>query len=134
MPTNIEEIIKKLPARRRNKIEARARTLIAEEMTRQQLRQALRRTQAEIAHELGINQDSVSRLEQRADILISTLRGYIEAMGGRLSIVAEFPNHTPVRLSGIAENITPDLGSKGRRRAKSKCLNISLLENSRPRS
>ena len=45
MPTNIEEIIKKLPARRRNKIEARARTLIAEEMTRQQLRQALRRTQ-----------------------------------------------------------------------------------------
>lgn len=118
MPTNIEEIIKKLPARRRNKIEARARTLIAEEMTRQQLRQALRRTQVQIARKLGINQDSVSRLEQRADILISTLRGYIEAMGGRLSIVAEFPNHVSIRLSGIAENITPDLAPKGRRKAK----------------
>jgi len=56
MPTNIEQIIKNLPARRRKKIEARAHTLIAEEMTRQQLRQALRQTQAEIAHELGINQ------------------------------------------------------------------------------
>jgi len=118
MPTNIEEIIKKLPARRRKKINARAHTLIAEEMTRQQLRQALRRTQVEIAHELGINQDSVSRLEQRADILISTLRGYIEAMGGSLSIIAEFPNHVPVRLSGIAENSKPALASRGRRRAK----------------
>ena len=120
MPTNIEQIIKNLPARRRKKIEARAHTLIAEEMTRQQLRQALRRTQAEIAHELGINQDSVSRLEQRADILISTLRGYIEAMGGRLSIVAEFPNHVSIRLSGIAENDTPAPVSRGPRRAKAR--------------
>jgi hypothetical protein len=122
MPTNIEQIIQKLPARRRKKIEARAHMLIAEEMTRQQLRQALRRTQVEIAHELGINQDSVSRLEQRADILISTLRGYIEAMGGRLSIIAEFPNHVPVRLSGIAENNTPALTSRRPRRAKARVL------------
>ena len=54
MPTNIEEIIKKLPARRRKKIEARARTLIAEEMTRQQLRQALRRTQARLPANLEL--------------------------------------------------------------------------------
>jgi hypothetical protein len=120
MPTNIEQIIKKLPARRRKKIDARAHTLIAEEMTRQQLRHALRRTQVEIAHELGINQDSVSRLEQRTDILISTLRGYIEAMGGSLSIIAEFPNHVPVRLSGIAENNKPALASRGRPRAKAR--------------
>ena len=43
---------------------------------------------------LGIGQDSVSRLEQQSDLLISTLRGYVEAMGGRLSLIAELPNQT----------------------------------------
>lgn len=46
--------------------------------------------------------DSVSRLEQRSDLLISTLRGYVEAMGGRLSLIAEFPNQDPVVLAGLA--------------------------------
>ena len=55
-----------------------------------------------MADVLGIGQDSVSRLEQRSDLLISTLRGYVEALGGRLSLVAEFPNHEPVILTGIA--------------------------------
>jgi hypothetical protein len=36
------------------------------------------------------------------DLLISTLRGYVEAMGGRLSLIAEFPNQDPVVLAGLA--------------------------------
>jgi hypothetical protein len=44
----------------------------------------------------------VSRLEQRSDLLISTLRGYVEAMGGKLSLVAEFPDQEPVILAGLA--------------------------------
>ena len=44
----------------------------------------------------------MSRLEQRSDLLISTLRGYVEAMGGRLSLIAEFPNQDPVVLAGLA--------------------------------
>ncbi len=107
MPTNVNEIIRKLPAARRNKIERRAAQLIAEEMTRQQLRIALKRTQVDVAKALGINQDSVSRLEQRADILFSTLRKYVEALGGDLSIIAEFPHHAPVRLAGIADEDEP---------------------------
>ena len=55
-----------------------------------------------MAEVLGIGQDSVSRLEQRSDLLISTLRGYVEALGGRLSLVAEFPDKEPVILTGIA--------------------------------
>ena len=104
MPANVDKIIAKLPARRRKKIEARAVQLTGEEMTRQQLRVALRRTQVEVANALGINQDSVSRLEQRADILLSTLRKYVEALGGNLSIIAEFPDQRPVKLAGIAED------------------------------
>jgi hypothetical protein len=56
-----------------------------------------------MAKKLGITQDSVSRLEKRSDLLLSTLRKTVEAMGGNLSLVAEFPDRAPVVLSGITE-------------------------------
>ena len=86
-----------------NKVEERAAELIAEEMTLRELRRAGRLTQARVAAELGISQDGVSRLEQRSDILLSTLRRTVEAMGGSLSLIARFPDRPPVELSGIAE-------------------------------
>ena len=52
---------------------------------------------------LGISQDGISKLEKRSDLLLSTLRKTVEAMGGSLSLVAEFPDRSPVVLSGIAE-------------------------------
>ena len=84
-------------------MEERARALLAEEMSLQDLRRARRQTQVRVAKELGINQENVSRLEKRSDLLISTLRGYVKAMGGKLSLVAEFPDRPPVVLTGIAE-------------------------------
>ena len=56
------------------------------------------------ASRLGVTQDSVSRLEKRSDLLLSTLRKTVEALGGNLSLVAEFPDRAPVVLSGIAED------------------------------
>ena len=99
---HLDRIRKQLSPARRKKIAARVATLIAEEKSLQELRQAHKLTQKHMAHVLGVGQDSVSRLEQRSDLLISTLRGYVEAMGGRLSLVAEFPNQEPVVLTGIA--------------------------------
>jgi hypothetical protein len=55
-----------------------------------------------MAKTLGITQDGVSRLEKRSDLLLSTLRKTVEAMGGKLSLVAEFPDRPPVVLSSIA--------------------------------
>ncbi|MFA6244693.1 MAG: XRE family transcriptional regulator [Candidatus Hydrogenedentales bacterium] len=101
MPTNIDDKIKKLGASQRKKVEARAAQLIAEEMTLRDLRRARKLTQVRVAKTLGITQDSVSRLEHRSDLLLSTLRKTIEAMGGNLTIVAEFPDRKPVVLSGI---------------------------------
>ena len=101
--TNLERIKKGLTPARRRKIEARAAQLIAEEMTLQELRQARQLTQVRIAKALGISQDGVSRLEKRSDFLLSTLRKTVEAMGGNLSLIAEFPDREPVVLSGIAE-------------------------------
>jgi DNA-binding XRE family transcriptional regulator len=107
MPTNVEDKIGKLGGAQRKKVEARAAALIAEEMTLRELRHARKLTQVRMAKRLGITQDSVSRLEKRSDLLLSTLRKTVEAMGGSLSLVAEFPDRGPVVLSGIAQDEPP---------------------------
>ena len=104
MRTNVDDIIKKLRPAQRKKVEARAAQLIAEEMTLRELRQARKLTQVRIAKTLGMTQDSVSRLEKRSDLLLSTLRKTVEAMGGNLTLVAQFPDRGPVVLAGMAQN------------------------------
>ena len=98
----LTERIGKLPEARRKKVEERARALIAEEMSLRDLRKARKWTQVRVAKELGINQENVSRIEKRSDLLLSTLSGYVEAMGGTLRLVAEFPDRPPIALTGIA--------------------------------
>jgi DNA-binding XRE family transcriptional regulator len=87
-----------LPPERRARIQARAQELIEEEMTLRDLRSVHHLTQERVAELLGIEQDSVSRMERRADMLLSTMSSYVEAMGGRLRLVAEFPNRKPYTL------------------------------------
>ena len=87
MATTIDKVIKRLPSKRRAKIKARTAELIAEEMTLRDLRNAMELTQKRMAEMLGIGQDSVSRLEQRSDLLLSTLQSYVEAMGGTLHVI-----------------------------------------------
>ena len=103
MALNVEDVIARLDPAERRKVEEMAAELIAEEMTLRELRKARKLTQVSVARELGIGQDGVSRLEQRSDILLSTLRRTVEAMGGTLSLIARFPDRPPVELSGLAE-------------------------------
>lgn len=117
MATNIDDKIGKLNSVQRGKVEARARELIAEEMTLRALRQARKLTQVRMARKLGVTQDSVSRLEKRSDLLLSTLRKAIEAMGGNLSLVAQFPDGGPVVLVGIGAGIGDDVPRPPRSRA-----------------
>jgi hypothetical protein len=107
MSRNVNDIINKLSPTHRKKVETRAARLIAEEMTLQQLRLACKLTQQKVAKSLRIGQEGVSKIEKRSDLLISTLRDYLEAMGGQLSLVVAFPDREPVILSGIAE-VAPD--------------------------
>jgi transcriptional regulator with XRE-family HTH domain len=104
MPITLKDKMKELSPAQRRKVEARAAELIAEEMTLRELRHARKLTQVKMARKLGVTQDSVSRLEKRSDLLLSTLRKTVAAMGGNLSLVAEFPDRAPVVLSGIAED------------------------------
>jgi len=104
---NIDQIIAGMPPERRAKIEGRARQLIGEEMALQQLRKARSLTQEQMARALNIGQDSISRLESRSDLLISTIRSYVEAMGGVLKIVVEFEEGSAV-VSGLTPTEIPE--------------------------
>jgi transcriptional regulator with XRE-family HTH domain len=65
------------------------------------LRQAAQQTQQDLAAALGVGQDTISRLEKRSDMLLSTMRRYVEAMGGTLELVAQFPNRPPVVIDHL---------------------------------
>ena len=112
MALDVEDVIAGLDPAERRKVEEMAAELIAEEMTLRELRKARALTQASVARELGISQDAISRLEQRSDLLLSTLRRTVEAMGGSLSLIARFPDRPPVELAGIAEAATPSAESR----------------------
>ena len=98
----LKEKLEQLPVERRRKVEERATQLIAEEMTLQSLRQARKLTQEKMAELLNIRQENVSRLEKRTDLLLSTLRSYVNAMGGELRLVVEFPDRQPVFISDFS--------------------------------
>jgi DNA-binding XRE family transcriptional regulator len=105
MARNINDVIKSLPAAERRAIEKRAAELIAEEMTLQELRRTREMTQVKMAKKLGVAQKQISEIEKRTDMHISTLRRSIEAMGGTLALVAEFPDRKPVKLTGIKAKV-----------------------------
>ena len=103
MPKDLESIMQDLPEERRVKIEKRAKELIDEHMTLQDIRKAQELTKEKMGEILGIGQDSVSRLEKRTDLHLSTLNNYISAMGGKLKLVAEFPDRKPVIIDGLVD-------------------------------
>jgi DNA-binding XRE family transcriptional regulator len=96
---NLNDVLDALPPKRRAKVEQRAGELA----TLKDLRLAVAHTQQDLAASLGVGQDTISRIERRSDLLLSTLRRYIQAMGGELDLVARFPNRPPVLLDHIAQ-------------------------------
>jgi len=103
MGRTLTEKLAQIPQPRREKIEQRAAQLISEELSLRELRRALGRTQTTMANYLGVGQDTVARYEQRSDLLLSTLRRYLEAAGGKLCLIAEFPGRPSVRLKGLGD-------------------------------
>jgi transcriptional regulator with XRE-family HTH domain len=117
MAITLKDKMKGLSPARRRKIEARTAEIVAEQMTLQELRHARKLTQVRMAKALGISQDGISKLEKRSDLLLSTLRKTIEAMGGSLSLVAEFPDRDPVVLAGITDSEPDRPKPAGRKQA-----------------
>ena len=95
------ELYKRLPADRRARIEAQVTKDLAE-LPLQELRQARQLSQVRLAELLQVAQSEVSKIEHRTDLYVSTLRSYIEAMGGALEIIARFPDGA-VRVSQFTD-------------------------------
>jgi len=118
MPRTLSEVVASLPVEERTKIDARAAELIAEEMSLRELRVAIGKTQTAVARKLHVGQEAVSKIEKRSDVFISTLRGYLRAMGGDLVLIAQFPDRPPVSLEGlgvVSENRGRDRHKRHRR-------------------
>ncbi len=101
MARPLDEVIASLPPDQQQDIAAVSAALIEEEMSLRDLRRAHELTQSRMAEALNISQDGVSRIEKRSDFLLSTVRSYVEAMGGRLRLTVEFPDRKPVIISGL---------------------------------
>lgn len=97
MARKLDDVMAALPRERRQRIEDRALELA----TLKDLRQAAQQTQAQMAVALGVGQDTIPRLEKRSDMLLSTLRHYVESMGGQLNLVLQFPNRPPVIIEHL---------------------------------
>lgn len=90
-----------MPAAHRARAAERTSAMLAE-MPLHELRQARQLSQETLGSALGASQSSISKLERRADMYLSTLRSYIEAMGGELEIRARFPDGD-VRITQFSE-------------------------------
>jgi predicted XRE-type DNA-binding protein len=96
-----------LPEARKKKIASRAEKRIEEYRTLQELRKVAGLTQAHISEGLDMPQSNVSRLEKSSDMLLSTLRSYVEAAGGKLNLTVELPGRSPISLSGLGDLVEP---------------------------
>jgi DNA-binding XRE family transcriptional regulator len=116
MAQSLDDVLSAFTPEQRARVEARTQKLIEEELTLRDLRQAHHLTQERLAELLGVEQENVSRIERRADLLLSTLASYVAAMGGKLRLIAEFPNRKPVTVAlGDLSESTP---VKPRRRSR----------------
>jgi transcriptional regulator with XRE-family HTH domain len=97
------EFMKRFTPAERAKIDRESRELIAQARALAELRKARELTQVDLAKRLGVDQAAVSQLESRADVLVSTLKGYVRGLGGDLSIVAKFPDAPSVELTCFAD-------------------------------
>jgi transcriptional regulator with XRE-family HTH domain len=125
MTISLEEVLARMPEERRRKIDQMAAELINEEINLRELRRLRKLTQARLSKKLKIGQEGVSRIEKRTDLYLSTLRSYVEAVGGKLSLIVEFPDRTAVTLAGFGEivvakkkEIRPKKKSKAAAKAK----------------
>jgi len=93
MARRFEELLEELPPERRARIRRRTQEMLADVRLRE-VRAACELTQEQLAERMHIDQPNVSRLERRSDVHVSTLADYVAALGGRLELLAVFPEGT----------------------------------------
>jgi DNA-binding XRE family transcriptional regulator len=103
MGRTLNDVVAALPEARRTRVEARARELIEEVESLSELRRMAGKAQVDIASALRVKQPSISKIEKQADMYLSTLRSYVEAIGGKLELVVRLPSRAPVRIEHLGD-------------------------------
>jgi DNA-directed RNA polymerase specialized sigma subunit len=101
MGRSIDEIVAKFSPERQKRIKENSDKLIREYQGLLEFRKAIGLTQTEVAGRLSITQENVSRLEKREDMHLSTLRKYVEALGGELELLITMPDSLPDSLGTL---------------------------------
>jgi len=91
MTKNFKTLRGKMSAERRSRVEKRVDRILAG-IQLQELRKACKVTQEQLAEGLEITQASISKIERQSDMYVSTLRKYVESLGGALQIVVNLPS------------------------------------------
>ena len=118
MARSLSDIIAALPVDEQEAIEARYQELRQEVESLRELRQIAGKAQEDIATALNIKQPSVSKIEKQADMYLSTLRGYVEAIGGELELTVKLPSRPVLHLRSLGDIEIGQTGSSVARRGK----------------
>ena len=116
MGRTLSEMIDALPKERRERVDARYRELKDEVESLRELRKAAGKAQAEIAATLKVKQPSISKIEKQTDMYLSTLRSYVEAIGGELDLVVRLPRRRVMRLHRLGEVLSGSAKPAAQRR------------------
>lgn len=107
MVRSLNDMLGELPPERQAGVEGRYQGLKQEVEGLRELRQIAGKAQLEIAEALNIKQPSVSKIEKQADMYLSTLRSYVEAVGGKLELVVKLPRRPVLHLQHLGEATDP---------------------------
>ena len=121
---SLEEMLARESEEFRQSVKQRTAELIAEELNLREVRRLRKLTQVRLSKKLKIGQEGVSRIEKRSDLYISTLRSYVEGVGGELTLMVRFPDQPPVILAGLG-------GNDDRKKAKKKA---GIIAKSKPKT
>src|SRR3546814_4701892 len=108
MGRNLDEIIAEMPPERQADVEARYQVLKQEVEGLRELRLIAGKAQADIANALNIKQTSVSKIESQADMYLSTLRSYVEEIGGKLEMIVTLPTRQAFTLHHLGDTAADD--------------------------
>ncbi|MGQ4274105.1 XRE family transcriptional regulator [Terrihabitans sp. B22-R8] len=103
MGRSLKDIIAALPPEEQVAVDARYQDMKQEVEGLRELRQIAGKAQADIASALNIKQPSVSQIEGQADMYLSTLRSYVEAVGGKLELTVQLPARPLLRLQRLGD-------------------------------
>lgn len=103
MGRSLDDVLASLPEDRRLRVETRAQVLMDEVESLGELRRVAGKAQIDIASALNVKQPSISKIEKQTDMYLSTLRSYIEAVGGKLELVIRLPSRAPLRIERLGD-------------------------------